>query len=171
MSFDHDFFPAPTYLAEIERGFMAWSDIAMASEVVADGIIGMGLDIDEARRLLGRIGGAQARSSRCRTVTAATFAVRLSAAREVKERLDERLLPYGRLEDVDFRRTARGNRPDRQARRGAWSASWHQQGCQSAVRVGYSQIAEPIYLSLTIYREKAPALGFRRCTSLAAMSR
>lgn len=53
MLFDDDFIPAPTYLAEIERGFMAWSDIAMASEVVADGIIAMGLDIDEARRLLG----------------------------------------------------------------------------------------------------------------------
>lgn len=63
-----------------------------------------------------RIDGAQARSSPCRTVTAATFAVQLSAAREVKERSDERPLPYGRLEDVDFQRTARGNRPDRAVR-------------------------------------------------------
>lgn len=40
----------------------------------------------------------------------------LGGARSERERFDERLLPYGRLEDVDFQRTARGNRPDRAGR-------------------------------------------------------
>jgi hypothetical protein len=120
----------------------------------------MGLDIDEARRLLSVIDGAQARSSRCRTVTAATFAVRLPAAREVKERFDERLPLYGWLEDVDFGGQLAGiGRIDKlTAARGVHLGI--KQGRQSAVRLGYSQIANPTYLS-----RKAPAPGLRPCTS------
>ena len=147
--FDDDFIPAPAYLAEIERAFAAWPDVVMATgSVIADGIIGPGLDIDEARRRLAAdtISG----SDTAETVAngyGCNMAVRLSAVRAMQYRFDERLPLYGWLEDVDFsRQLARHGRIVKlSAARGVHLGV--KQGRQSGVRLGYSQIANPIYLS------------------------
>ena len=146
--FDDDFIPAATYLAEIERGFAAWPDIVMATgDVVADGIIGPGLDIDEARRLLADIAPGASSVEPVANGYGCNMAVRLSAVRKVKGRFDERLPLYGWLEDVDFsRQVARiGRIVKLAAARGVHLGV--KQGRQSGVRLGYSQIANPIYLS------------------------
>ena len=146
--FDDDFIPAAPYLAEIERGFAAWPDIVMATgNVVADGIIGPGLDIDEARRLLADVAPRASSIEPVASGYGCNMAVRLSAVREVKGRFDERLPLYGWLEDVDFsRQLARIGRIVRlAAARGVHLGI--KQGRQSGVRLGYSQIANPIYLS------------------------
>jgi hypothetical protein len=146
--FDDDFISAATYLAEIERGFAAWPDIVMATgNVVADGIIGPGLGIDEARRLLANVAPGASSIEPVANGYGCNMAVRLSAVREVKGRFDERLPLYGWLEDVDFsRQLARIGRIVRLgAARGVHLGI--KQGRQSGVRLGYSQIANPIYLS------------------------
>jgi hypothetical protein len=146
--FDDDFIPAATYLAEIERGFAAWPDIVMATgDVIADGIVGPGLDIDEARRLLANVAPGADAVEPVANGYGCNMAVRLSAVREVKGRFDERLPLYGWLEDVDFsRQLARIGRIVRLgAARGVHLGI--KQGRQSGVRLGYSQIANPIYLS------------------------
>jgi hypothetical protein len=51
--FFDDFLPATPYLARIERVFARYPEVVMATgRVLADGIIGPGLSLDEARRLL-----------------------------------------------------------------------------------------------------------------------
>ncbi len=146
--FDDDFIPAATYLAAIEDGFAVWPDIVMATgDVVADGIIGPGLDIDEARRLLADAAPGVGSVESVANGYGCNMAVRLLAVREVKGRFDERLPLYGWLEDVDFSRQLAGvGRIVRlAAARGVHLGI--KQGRQSGVRLGYSQIANPIYLS------------------------
>lgn len=146
--FDDDFIPAATYLAEIERGFAALPDVVMATgNLVADGIVGPGLDIDEARRLLADAAPGVGPIVPVANGYGCNMAVRLSAVRKVKGRFDERLPLYGWLEDVDFsRQLARiGRIVKLAAARGVHLGI--KQGRQSGVRLGYSQIANPIYLS------------------------
>jgi glycosyltransferase involved in cell wall biosynthesis len=146
--FDDDFIPEPGYLAEIERGFTAWPDIVMATgSVVADGIIGPGLDIEEARRLLAKAAPAAGPVEAVPNGYGCNMAVRLSAVRASQCRFDERLPLYGWLEDVDFsRQLARTGRIVRlSAAQGVHLGI--KQGRQSGVRLGYSQVANPIYLS------------------------
>ena len=147
--FDDDFVPATTYLAEIERAFTADPGVAMITgEVIADGIIGPGFDIAEARRRLAAnaIGGGDALQP-VENGYGCNMAVRLAAVRAAQCRFDERLPLYGWLEDVDFsRQLAREGRIAKlAAARGVHLGV--KQGRQSGVRLGYSQIANPIYLS------------------------
>ena len=147
--FDDDFLPGPTYLAEVERAFAAEPDVAMVTgSVIADGISGPGLEIDEAR--CGLAAGTIAHGREVEPVAngyGCNMAVRLAAARAMQCRFDERLPLYGWLEDVDFsRQLARQGRIVKlPAAQGIHLGV--KQGRQSGVRLGYSQIANPIYLS------------------------
>ena len=148
--FDDDFVPATTYLAEIERAFAADPGVVMITgEVIADGIIGPGFDIADARRRLAAsptFGGSDALQP-VENGYGCNMAVRLAAVRAAQCRFDERLPLYGWLEDVDFsRQLAREGRIAKlDAARGVHLGI--KQGRQSGVRLGYSQIANPIYLS------------------------
>jgi GT2 family glycosyltransferase len=147
--FDDDFLPAPSYLAEVERGFAAEPGVVMVTgSVIADGIIGPGFAIDEARRRLAT--GAPPHSTEIEQVAngyGCNMAVRLATARTARCRFDERLPLYGWLEDVDFsRQLARHGRIVKlPAAQGIHLGV--KQGRQSGIRLGYSQIANPIYLS------------------------
>jgi GT2 family glycosyltransferase len=146
--FDDDFVPATTYLAEIERVFIADPGVAMITgEVIADGIIGPGFDIAEARRRLARTMASGGTLQPVENGYGCNMAVRLAAVRAAQCRFDERLPLYGWLEDVDFsRQLAREGRIAKMdAARGVHLGV--KQGRQSGVRLGYSQIANPIYLS------------------------
>jgi glycosyltransferase involved in cell wall biosynthesis len=155
--FDDDFLPHAGYLEEIERAFAANPDVAMITgRVVADGIIGPGLSPESARCILdgpeiGRAGTA--RRPRSATLVevyngyGCNMAVRVSALEAGRLRFDESLPLYGWLEDVDFSR--------RLARRGRIAmcplALGVHLGAKSArlsgVRLGYSQVANPLYLA------------------------
>lgn len=147
--FDDDFIPEATYLAAVERALDAEPDVVMITgHVVADGIIGPGLGIDEARRKLASVPAPEKyRLEPVENGYGCNMAVRLSAVRTAYCRFDERLPLYGWLEDVDFsRQLARQGRIVKlDAARGVHLGI--KQGRQSGVRLGYSQIANPIYLS------------------------
>jgi GT2 family glycosyltransferase len=147
--FDDDFVPAPAYLAEVERVFAADVDIVMITgDVIADGIIGPGFDIADARRRLASAGDASAdRIEPAENGYGCNMAARLSAVRAAGCRFDERLPLYGWLEDVDFsRQLARLGRVVKLgSARGVHLGI--KQGRQSGIRLGYSQIANPVYLS------------------------
>ena len=148
--FDDDFVPATTYLAEIERAFTTDPGVVMITgEVIADGIIGPGFDIAEAcRRLAGStVSGVSHALQPVENGYGCNMAVRLAAVRAAQCRFDERLPLYGWLEDVDFsRQLAREGRIAKlSAARGVHLGI--KQGRQSGIRLGYSQIANPIYLS------------------------
>jgi hypothetical protein len=117
--------------------------------VLADGIIGPGLPLADARRLLREAGPAPAGRADLREVAngyGCNMALRVAAATHC--RFDDRLPLYGWLEDVDFSlQLARcGRIVQASAARGVHLGI--KQGRQSGVRLGYSQIANPIYLSL-----------------------
>lgn len=147
--FDDDFVPGPGYLAEIERGFAADPDVVMITgNVIADGITGPGFDLAEARRRLATASAAkEIPIEPVDNGYGCNMAVRLAAVRAARCRFDERLPLYGWLEDVDFsRQLAREGRIVKlAAARGVHLGI--KQGRQSGVRLGYSQIANPIYLS------------------------
>lgn len=148
--FDDDFLPAATYLAEVEKAFVSHPDIVMVTGcVVADGIIGPGLAISEARPQLATSSAGPDDGAVLPVANAygCNMAARLTAVRASSSRFDERLPLYGWLEDVDFsRQLARHGRIVKlNAARGIHLGV--KQGRQSGVRLGYSQIANPIYLS------------------------
>jgi GT2 family glycosyltransferase len=147
--FDDDFVPGTGYLAEVERAFAADPEIVMITgNVVADGIIGPGFDVAEARRRLAGVPAPGADGVEpVENGYGCNMAVRLAAARAAECRFDERLPLYGWLEDVDFsRQLARQGRIVKLgAARGVHLGI--KQGRQSGVRLGYSQIANAVYLS------------------------
>lgn len=147
--FDDDFVPGTTYLAEVERAFAAEPDIVMITgNVVADGIIGPGFDVAEARlRLASTPLAAGDRVEPVENGYGCNMAIRLAAARAAECRFDERLPLYGWLEDVDFslQLARRGRIVKLGSARGVHLGI--KQGRQSGVRLGYSQIANPVYLS------------------------
>jgi glycosyltransferase involved in cell wall biosynthesis len=155
--FDDDFLPHAGYLAAIERAFAAHPDVVMITgRVVADGIIGPGLSLESARRILDRPDIAPAPIEAALPAPTlvdvyngygCNMAVRVSAIAAGPLRFDESLPLYGWLEDVDFSR--------RLARRGRIAmcplALGVHLGTKSArlsgVRLGYSQVANPLYLA------------------------
>jgi polysaccharide biosynthesis transport protein len=147
---DDDFIMAPDYLEEAERVLLQHPDIVLLTgTVIADGITGPGLPLDDALRLTEQISESESESPNFREVYngyGCNMAIRMSAVRDGNIRFDENLPLYGWLEDVDFsRRLARHGRLVR-SRRAAGVHLGTKSGRISGVRFGYSQIANPVYL-------------------------
>jgi GT2 family glycosyltransferase len=146
---DDDFLLAPTYIAEVERLFLGNPDVdLMTGKVLADGATGPGFSVDEGLALLRDAPPPAQDLSLCDTYSGygCNLAVRMSTVHICKLRFDEGLPFYGWLEDVDFSRAA--------ARFGRVVSSPNllgvhlgtKTGRMSGLRLGYSQIANPIYL-------------------------
>ena len=146
---DDDFVVCPGYLKAIEAAFVANKDIVLATgRVVADGILGPGLHFEVARTLAHTCvedGGHRV----CVDIYNAygcNMAVRLAPTIAHGLWFDEALPLYAWLEDLDFsRQIARFGRIVRVMD----ACGIHlgiKSGRQSGVRLGYSQIANPIYL-------------------------
>lgn len=146
---DDDFVPDPGYVDAAESVFLSRPDVAMTTGLVlADGISGPGLDFETARVLLRRFSADDRRDPEdVYNGYGCNMALRLAPVRANDIRFDERLPLYGWLEDVDFsRRLAPHGRIVRvAAARGVHLGV--KSGRQSGVRLGYSQIANPLYLA------------------------
>jgi GT2 family glycosyltransferase len=118
--------------------------------VIADGIIGPGISLEEARSWLS-VFGPITRDWRDLEEVAngygCNMAMRIAAVEAAHCRFDERLPLYGWLEDVDFghQLAQRGRIVKTLAAQGVHLGI--KEGRQSGMRLGYSQIANPIYLS------------------------
>ena len=148
--FDDDFFPSKDYLTAVERTFLERPDVVMTTgTVIADGVTGPGISIDAGRHLIEDAEGIQ----QSKGIVVATYngygcnmAIRLcTAAKPIL--FDETLPQYGWLEDVDFsRRLSAHGRIIRIS--DAWGVHLGSKpGRSNGVRLGYSQIANPIYLA------------------------
>jgi GT2 family glycosyltransferase len=148
MFFDDDFFPGPDYLAAIERHMAGDTDIVVATGVVLrDGIAGPGLTVTEAEAVLRTeqptpLGVVPAFSG-----YGCNMAVRLTTMRQHGLLFDERLPLYGWQEDVDLSRrlAAFGKVVKLDTAFGVHLGV--KQGRNSGVRLGYSQVANPLYLA------------------------
>lgn len=148
MLMDDDFLMAPDYLAQVERLFARHPDVAMATgQVLADGIRGPGFDIEEGRARLGTsLGVETAEPEEAYNGYGCNMALRARPICATRLRFDERLPLYGWLEDVDFsRRLAAHGRIVRSATMTGVHLGT-KTGRQSGLRLGYSQIANPLYL-------------------------
>ncbi len=167
---DDDFVMAPDFLANLEQLFNQNPDIAMVTgTVLADGIKGPGLDHAYATALLSepanqRAGAGLAEVYNC---YGCNMALRARGLVEGHIRFDTRLKLYSWLEDVDFSRqmAAHGRIVKAEALRGVHLGT--KTGRSSGLRLGYSQIANPLYLNAkgTMIWQRAYNMMFRNFSS------
>ncbi|MBY2990278.1 glycosyltransferase [Rhizobium leguminosarum] len=144
---DDDFIPAATFLSRMAAVFAANPDVAIATgEVLADGILDGGLSMSNALQVLETAAEEAGHVTEVYNAYGCNMAVRLSPILEHALAFDEQLPLYGWLEDVDFSRSiARYGRSVRvEGARGVHLGV--RSGRQPGRRLGYSQVANPVYL-------------------------
>ncbi len=147
---DDDFIAAPSWLEALEAVLTTQPDCAVATgTVVADGAKGPGITPEEARAIL-------AADMPPASLTAAhahfngygcNMALRLAPMREHDLRFDEKLPLYAWYEDIDLTRRMLpfGTILRLEAARGVHLGV--KQGRVPGLRLGYSQVVNPIYLA------------------------
>lgn len=147
---DDDFFPAPEWLAVLERVFSAHPDCVVATgTVIADGAKGPGISVEEARKIL----AADAPPANPLTVTphfngyGCNMAFRMAPVRAHGIRFDEALPAYAWYEDIDFSRRLLpyGTILRLGGARGVHLGA--KIGRQPGRRLGYSQVVNSVYLA------------------------
>lgn len=143
---DDDFVASNDYLAELEHLFASQPDVVGSTgRVIADGVVHEGYSFEHALALVrSDLSPEHPRELPERALYGCNMAIRLSALGNL--RFDEALPLYGWLEDIDVTyqlgRRGRLVRSDRLS--GVHMGA--KGGRTSGVRLGYSQIANPIYL-------------------------
>lgn len=144
--FDDDFIPAHDFIARLEALLVEQPDVVGATGVlVADGAQSQPIGFDEAITRLDGSGDRPPPSKRdCASLYGCNMAIRLSAAAGL--RFDEKLPLYGWQEDVDFTHQLswRGRLVKTSELTGIHMGA--RSGKTSGKRLGYSQIANVIYL-------------------------
>ncbi|MCJ2099448.1 MULTISPECIES: glycosyltransferase family 2 protein [Methylobacterium] len=145
---DDDFFLGRTYIAEMIEAFGDTSIVVATGTVVADGIKGPGLSPEAAEQIIAR-DDAHPRPRGMKEVRhgyGCNMALRYRTLVEHGLDFDENLPRYGWYEDVDLmRRLARHGRAVQcTSARGVHLGT--KLGRSSGKFLGYSQIANPIYL-------------------------
>jgi GT2 family glycosyltransferase len=146
---DDDFVPAGDFLAQAELLFGRDEAIAAATgDVLADGVLGVGLSLAEAERIIAA--SDPDHTSEAEDVYngyGCNLVVRMAHVRRHTIRFDENLPLYAWQEDVDLsRQLAKFGRIVQSRRlRGVHLGS--KRGPGKGLSFGYSQIANPIYLS------------------------
>ena len=147
--FDDDFFPQPDYLAEVEKIFVLNTDVVAATgRPMRDGANGPGLTAEDALAMI----FAEVRKptnpaiSKTYGTYGCNMAFRMYPIRQHGLLFDENLPLYGWQEDIDFSRRLSpfGRIIESNSLCGVHLGA--KGGRTSGVRVGYSQIANPIYL-------------------------
>ena len=146
---DDDIVLSTTYLERLEQRFLAEPDVVgVTGLVVADGITGPGLSLEEAQQAIrdqeqARPEGEAVIDSRL-GLYGCNMAVRFSAMGD--QRFDEAMPLYGWLEDLDLSTQLSQQGRLIRDRRLVSAHRGVKRGRTSGVKLGYSQIANPIYL-------------------------
>ncbi|KPH08661.1 glycosyltransferase [Rhizobium acidisoli] len=144
---DDDFIPAATFLSRMAAVFAAKPDVAIATgEVLADGVLDGGLSMAKALEVLHTAGEGAEHVADVYNAYGCNMAVRLAPVVEHALAFDEQLPLYGWLEDVDFSRSIarHGRSVYVEGARGVHLGV--RSGRQPGRRLGYSQVANPVYL-------------------------
>jgi len=147
--FDDDFYPQPDYLQQVVALLESQPDIVVATnQPQADGAVGPGLSHDEALRALQRHADEDTSLATVPTYGGygCNMAVRMAPVMEHGVRFDEKLPLYAWLEDIDFSRhlAPHGGIVKYTALRGVHLGT--KRGRTSGLKLGYSQIANPVYM-------------------------
>ena len=147
---DDDFLLQRGYLHYVERVFVEHLRvIAATGKVLADGVNGPGLDILEARQIIATAPepGAGLELTARFNAYGCNMSLRLQPIRDHQLRFDENLPLYGWYEDVDFSRQLA---PYGDIVRVESACGVHlgtKSGRQPGLLLGYSQVANPVYLA------------------------
>lgn len=144
---DDDFIPAATFLSRMAAVFATKPDVAIATgEVLADGVLDGGLSMAKALEVLYTAGEGAEHVADVYNAYGCNMAVRLAPVVEHALTFDEQLPLYGWLEDVDFSRSVarHGRSVYVEGARGVHLGV--RSGRQPGRRLGYSQVANPVYL-------------------------
>jgi GT2 family glycosyltransferase len=146
--FDDDFFPHPDYLLEVEHLLADNPDVVGATGfLVADGAHGPGISIEAGHALMSNmVKDCDTPPFELYGAYGCNMSFRLAPIRRHGILFDENLPLYGWQEDIDFsRRLAPSGKIIKSARlQGVHLGT--KRGRTSGVRLGYSQVANPIYL-------------------------
>lgn len=153
--FDDDFIPADDYLLELEKLMAGQPEILIATgRVLADGILSPGIEFDDGLNIV-RADKPEAANGHLTleprvNAYGCNMAIRLEPVFRHKIEFDERLALYGWLEDVDFCARLHVAEPETRivlcpALRGVHLGS--KSGRQSGLRLGYSQVVNPLYIA------------------------
>jgi hypothetical protein len=147
---DDDFFPDPQYLAITERFFLDHPEaVASTGTVLANDIKGPGLTIAHAKSVVGDHASAphEQQITPLFFVYGCNMCLRISPIREHHLRFDETLPLYGCYEDWDISRQLAGFGSIVRISNACGVHLSAKVGRMSGVRMGYSQVANPIYLA------------------------
>jgi GT2 family glycosyltransferase len=167
---DDDYYPADDYLAHVEHLFEAEPEVVVAtSRPLLDGASGPGVDEATAAALVDALVPQPVGRLDLRPTYGGygcNMALRLAPVRAGGLRFDESLPLYGWLEDIDFsRRLAPHGRIVSCAQlRGVHLGS--KRGRVAGVRLGYSQVANPLYMMAK--GSLSPAYGLRQMAANVA---
>ena len=147
---DDDFILAPDYLERMERIFLENPDVVQVTgNVVADGVLGPGLDHDAAQKILDEAVTKPIQTEIAPIINAygCNMAMRIGPLLDMDYFFDERLPHYGWLEDVDYSMRIKdiGRVVRAQELLGVHLGT--KRGRSPGKRLGYSQVANPLYLS------------------------
>ena len=147
--FDDDFYPAKDYLSCLTRLFEQHDDVVAATNHPAlDGATGPGITHAEAMRALQGFAHTPPTEDRLAPMFGygCNMTVRMAPIRQHDLRFDEALPLYGWLEDLDFTsRLARyGRSVQSRTLRGVHLGT--KRGRSPGRQLGYSQVANPVYL-------------------------
>lgn len=145
---DDDFFPQPDYLLQLEQLMRERPSVAIVrGELIADGVHGPGFSVAEAEALLqADVPPAAPQERACYGAYGCNFAARLTVVHGLRVRFDEALPLYGWQEDIDFSRQAAPYGEVLRSERLRGVHLGHKAGRTSGLRLGYSQVANPVYL-------------------------
>lgn len=145
---DDDFFMCREYIAEMARIFHSNAVAVATGTVVADGIKGPGITFDEAEAIIRRENAQTypAETHRIRHGYGCNMALRYRLMIDHGLLFDENLPRYGWYEDVDLMRrlASHGDVVRSTAARGVHLGT--KTGRTSGKFLGYSQVANPVYL-------------------------
>jgi glycosyltransferase involved in cell wall biosynthesis len=175
--FDDDFLPDEGYLREVERAFEADTNLVIATGVLlADGARSVGLSVAEGLAMLNsaRMAASVATEPSVRMAAyGCNMAIRLAPVYEHDLRFDPNLPLYSWLEDWDFSgqivKVTGGVIVGYSGMRGVHLGS--KNGKQSGVRLGYSQVANPVYIARKGNLPKRRLYGLVRRNVLANLAR
>lgn len=145
---DDDFVPATSFLENVERLFIDHPELAVATGwVIADGINTAGISFTDALRIVSDWEATPGRTEHVLENTKHAYGCNMIVRPDARPdlRFDERLPLYGWLEDLDY---CRRMSPYGRIQRSSMLVGVHmgvKGGRQSGVRLGYSQVANPIY--------------------------
>jgi GT2 family glycosyltransferase len=147
---DDDFYPDPEYLKITERFFVENPDVvASTGRVLADDMKGPGLSVEQAKSIIARSDGAKCeqRITDVYLAYGCNMCVRLDTIRKHELRFDESLPLYGWYEDWDFSRQLASFGSVVHISNACGVHLSTKVGRIPGVRLGYSQVANPIYLA------------------------